>query len=471
MISYTYFIAIVLLLPIGALHVPDDGIVRNKIMADLKRARPGSRDVSHAMGEIEAAGAPLPDIEANGSDEPIIITPADALSVTVELDSGDDRGVNADWWIAVNAPSGWFYFNAYAAAWEPGFSVSYQGPLFDLPESGLFTVSGLPGGLYTFFFAVDASMNNILDYDRLRHDNIQVTVTREDGAHEVKISATGSVQNPVWSPDGESILCTMFRNGYNREPADLLIVDPAAGAVKTLASDGSGNINLPGAAWNPVTRKIVFSSSREPHDEIFIIDENGAPGDEIQITDRENAVAYEPSFSPDGQMIVFESHRIDVEGNGVITKRDVAGAQEYQALTDLDDDCRQPNWSPAGDLIVYQKFIGGQWDLWTMDVDGANRTKITHGPGDKTDASFSPDGQWIVYSSDEGELEYANLFIIPAAGGDSERATRHEGYDGAPSWSPDGKSVIFESCPGDPDDSAGATLWIIDVVDSRSGLP
>jgi TolB protein len=96
-----------------------------------------------------------------------------------------------------------------------------------------------------------------------------------------------------------------------------------------------------------------------------------------------------------------------------------------------------------------------------MSADGTGRRRVTTGAGDKTDASFSPDGQWIVYSSDQG-IEYASLFVIPAQGGEAIRVTDYDGYDGAPSWSGDGR-IVFESCPGDPDGSAGTTLWVIDA--------
>lgn len=289
------------------------------------------------------------------------------------------------------------------------------------------------------------------------------TYERGDNAYKLDVSLNGSLQNPAWSPEGDSILLTRFRNGYNREPADLFIFTLDSNAVRTLVSDGSGNINLPGSCWNFFTREIVFSSSRGPHDEIFLIDENGAAGDEEKITDRENLVSYEPSLSPDGQWVVFESHRLDVEGDGIITKYKVDRTGPYLDLTGAGDDCRQPNWSPTGDKILYQKLSGGQWDIWIMNADGTNFQQVTNGPGDKTDASFSPDGQQIVYSSDENGLEFANLFIIPVSGGTSTRLTFYDGYDGAPSWSPDGRKVVFESYKGDPDDSQGTTLWVVDV--------
>jgi TolB protein len=285
---------------------------------------------------------------------------------------------------------------------------------------------------------------------------------RSDGARKISISRSGSLQNPAWSPDGSRLLFTRFRAGYNTGPADLCLYTRADASVTTLVADGSGNVNLPGSSW--VGREIVFSSSREPHDEIYIIDEAGAPGDERQVTARSGMAAYEPSLSPDGQWVVFESHALDVEGNGVITKYRVDGTGAYQALTDAGDDCRQPNWSPAGSAILYQKYAGGRWDIWIMHSDGTAHRQVTAGGGDKTDASFSPDGSRIAYSSDEGGLAHANIFVIPAAGGAPARITGYDrGYDGAPSWSPDGTAIAFESCAGDPDRSAGTSLWTIAV--------
>ncbi len=286
--------------------------------------------------------------------------------------------------------------------------------------------------------------------------------SRNDGAYLIDIPKDVSAQNPVWSPDGKYILFTGFKNGYNGTPSDLFILDLQDYHVRTLVSDGSGNVNIPGSAWNPNTHRIVFSSSREPHDEVYLIDEDGDSGDEVKITDRLKEVAYEPTQSPDGQWIVFESHQIDVEENGVIVKYKI-GSSEYQMMTSGDEDCRQPNWSPAGDQILYQKLEEGQWEIWIMNVDGSNQRKITEGVGDKTDASFSPCGKWIVYSSNEREIKYANIFIRPISGGKSIRVTNYKGYDGAPSWSPDEKKIIFESSQSDPEDSKGTKLWIINV--------
>ncbi len=292
---------------------------------------------------------------------------------------------------------------------------------------------------------------------------------RDDQACKLKIPLKGSLQNAVWSPGADAIVFTLFKGGYNKGPADLVIYNLKSGVTKTLVSDNSDNINLPGSAWNGLTRQIIFSSSREPHDEIFVISEDGKSGKEKKITDRINRVAYEPSFSPDGKWVVFESHNLDVEGNGIITKYKIDRAGPYQILTGTDDDCRQPNWSPDGRHIVYQRFENGQWDLWVMDTDGKNQRQITWGAGDKTDASFSPDSQWVVYSADGPTLKFANLYIISVSCGDPVRVTHFDGYDGAPSWSPDGCKIAFESSPGDPEETFGTMIWVIDIS-SKSAI-
>ena len=283
---------------------------------------------------------------------------------------------------------------------------------------------------------------------------------RHDNATKLNIPVSGSLQNPAFSPDGDAVVFTRFRNGYNEEPADIFIFNIENSKIDTLVMDGSANVNLPGSCWNSQNESIVFSSSREPHDEIYLIDDNGNPGDEIKITERSDYMAYEPTFSPDGEWIVFESHPVDVENKGVIMKHKLDNSIAYQALTDENDDCRQPNWSPSGNYILFQKYESGQWDIWIMKPDGSNKKKVTSGEGDKTDACFTNDGEFIIYSSDS-DLEFANIYIIAINGGNPERLTNYEGYDGAPSISQDESKIVFESYGGDPDDSDGTSLWML----------
>ena len=285
---------------------------------------------------------------------------------------------------------------------------------------------------------------------------------RNDKAVKLNIQLKGSLQNPAVSPDSKSLLFTRWHKGYNRGSADLFIFNLKSSLLTSLVANGDCNCNLPGSSWNSKIKKIIFSSERETHDEIYMISPDGSG--EVQLTERKKEMSYEPTFSPDGKWVVFESHPVDVEEHGVITKCRVSGTKKYIPLTSLDEDCRQPNWSPDGKHILYQKQINDQWDIWIMDEDGSNHKKVTQGEGSKTDATFSPDGEWIVYSSDgNGELPLANIYATNLKSGKNVRITHYRGYDGAPSWSADGKYIFFESSAKDPDNSKGTQLYMIEV--------
>ena len=89
--------------------------------------------VNPAIGAYEPI--PTPNIRANGSDGPVGINTGRNLSVTVEIDTGGRTGGNADWWVAVNTPFGWYYFDVgtknwtYAGVSYTDLSPTYQGTI------------------------------------------------------------------------------------------------------------------------------------------------------------------------------------------------------------------------------------------------------------------------------------------------------------------------------------------------------
>jgi TolB protein len=260
---------------------------------------------------------------------------------------------------------------------------------------------------------------------------------------------------------------TSFAHGYNVGPAGVLILDLVSGGITRLTpEEDQDNVNLPGSAWNVVNDRIVFASDRDESDDLWRIAPDGA--DFSRVTAHAGPPWYiEPSWSPDGQWIVFEADNNvpDDRQQGSIWKVRANGS----ALTPLTDgpangtDDRQPNWSPTAERILFQRRDPGSedWDIYTMTPDGTDIRLVTDQSSSDTDASWSPDGRYIVYSSDYGDLPVPNIFIILAEGGDPVRVTfSNVNEDGAPSWSPDGNWIVFESHLGE-DEDAPSRLWRI----------
>lgn len=75
---------------------------------------------------------------------------------------------------------------------------------------------------------------------------------RLDNAERLTFSQDGeSAQNPVFSPDGEYILCTRFKKGYNKPPSELVKINIATKQEVVIipAQPGVEHINAPGSSW------------------------------------------------------------------------------------------------------------------------------------------------------------------------------------------------------------------------------
>lgn len=124
--------------------------------------------------------------------------------------------------------------------------------------------------------------------------------------------------------------------------------------------------------------------------------------------------------------------------------------------------------SPLGDRIVFTSTRDGDPELYTMTIDGKDPKRLTHAKGYDGGAFFSPDGKRIVYRANhpEGADELAKydelvkdhlvrptrleLFVMNADGTGSTQITRNGKANFAPYFHPDGKRIIFSSNQADP---------------------
>ena len=117
--------------------------------------------------------------------------------------------------------------------------------------------------------------------------------------------------------------------------------------------------------------------------------------------------------------------------------------------------------SPVGDRIVFTSTKDGDPELYAMDLDGSNVTRLTHAKGYDGGAFYSADGRHIIFRASRPKTEedmraYEELvrdhlvrptnleiFIMNADGSDMRQITRNGAANFAPYLHPDGKRVIF----------------------------
>ena len=120
------------------------------------------------------SGDPVPDIDANGSDGPLLIFHGENLTITASLACEGRCDEDADWWVAAISPFGLHWFTLDSGWIRSDTPVrAYGGALFDLSLS-ILEISTLPVGNYTFYFAVDDNMDGLLDATYL--DSVPVTI-------------------------------------------------------------------------------------------------------------------------------------------------------------------------------------------------------------------------------------------------------------------------------------------------------
>lgn len=129
-------------------------------------------------------------------------------------------------------------------------------------------------------------------------------------------------------------------------------------------------------------------------------------------------------------------------GAGTLLSLHDVGAQSQNFLN------INPSWSPDGCQLVFESRQHGTASLYVINVDGTGERRLTWTTGDDTHPSWSPDGSRIVYDSNrDGEW---NLYAIKPDGTDDRRLTfpgaaRTLTFARHPAWSPDGRRIAFDS--------------------------
>lgn len=225
-------------------------------------------------------------------------------------------------------------------------------------------------------------------------------------------------------------------------------------------------------SFSPDGSKILFSSDRaspnvyEPSIYLMNADGSGVR----RVTRGRHVRDFSPAWAPDGKRFAFQSNRGGRWGVYVVR---IGGRP--RRITSRNFDAFEPKWSPSGKRILfYSDSLGSDWEIYSVRAKGGRRRALTKNRADDYDASWSPDGRRVVFATDRnspgaGQCVYVplqvaypsdchtDIYVMRADGSDQTQLTSGNSWDDYPIWSPDGQKILFTSDEMDP----SYDLWIV----------
>jgi len=237
--------------------------------------------------------------------------------------------------------------------------------------------------------------------------------------------------------------------GTFRAPSGILVILLSPSVALAQRPDGpigiayqfSHSVN-DSPSFSPDGQEMVFISVVAGKEQLFRMRLDGT---QVKQLTQDAADHEDPAWSPDGKRIAFVLMRDGIEQIQLMN----ADGTGVEPLTPPDVKTIHPNWNPDGKSLAYctdddlkppQKNPA---EIYSIDIASRKITTLIAG-GVNTYPAWSPDGKKIAFRRMLGESN-SEVFIANADGSDARNLTNHSAFDGWPSWSPDGTKIAFAS--------------------------
>ena len=269
--------------------------------------------------------------------------------------------------------------------------------------------SPLPGPAEGAFPGANGKIAFVSDRD----DNQEIYVMEADGSGQTNL--TNNLANdskPAWSPDGTKIAFFSDRTG------DVYVMNADGTGQTNLTNNGVSDTD---PAWSPDGTQIAFTGGNSAG--VFVMDADGS--DQTPLPGA--AFGFRPAWSPDGTKIAFD-HDTDVLNFQVFVIN--ADGTGLTRLTTNSTNDFAPAWSPDGTKIAFMSDRISLVDVFVMDADGSDQTKLTNGYR----PAWSPDGTKIAFST--FLTDHFEVFVMNADGSGQTQLTNNPAFDFFPDWQP-----------------------------------
>lgn len=211
---------------------------------------------------------------------------------------------------------------------------------------------------------------------------------------------------PVWSPDGQYILFLSERDGALSNNRGIPVAEiyrmKADGSEPQRITNNRDFERY--FSWSPKEDVLAVSANvykpflayddvyipRYDIERIYLMGLDGV----IQRQLTESGCAEDPTWSPSGEHIAFVSSG-DGESSICVMKAD--GSDQICLIKSINTNSSSlyvnnlaPSWSPDGNYIIFSSNRDGDYDLYVMKADGSDLTRLTNEPGDEMFPVWSP---------------------------------------------------------------------------------
>ena len=282
---------------------------------------------------------------------------------------------------------------------------------------------------------VSGSNQKIL-FESHRDDlNSEVYSINPDGTGATRLTNDPATdQDAVWSPDGKQIAFTSKR-------------DDPLGEIYVMNADGSGVVRLTNSSgssawtknWSKDGKQIVFQSTRGAVDpafnkfddvDLYVMNADGS--NVIRLTN-DNTNDGSAVFSPDGRSIAFTSVRDHPGTNDAELYLMNVDGTNVTRLTFQHGRVDHPSWDAHSRRIAFSIVGSAEDGIYTLNLDDLGLTRLTF---DATDSfpSWSADGSQLAFTS-RRDLGDSEIYVMNADGTNPTRLTVRPGEDAFPRWS------------------------------------
>ena len=275
-------------------------------------------------------------------------------------------------------------------------------------------------------------------------------VRADDPESAVLVATAQEVHSPAWSPDGGRIAFASRAIGFtfgeeslgNVSTSTLSVLDVASRRVTPVTNGEWLDIN---PVWMPDGRSLLFISSRGGGRDVFrqrFAGDGRPDGEPERLSSGLNA--HGMSLARDGRLLAYSSYTQRANIWSVpISEGPVVSVREAQQVTFGSEKIEKLAVSADGAWLAYDSDRTGHTDVWKLPLAGGTPQQITRGPNNKFVNEWSPDGQEILYHTMR-EGGQRDIFIVSADGLRTEPVVVSPAEEQHAAWGPDGNSVLYD---------------------------